>query len=128
MSGELQRRIGSKVENMGGNAVVGYQQSFDIEGDSGIVVRGIGTAVTVELSGRKDQSDPMPFTPKEYPDSSVMDSTALQLSKTPPSDEQSAEMKQDVIPPSKIDNQSLEYPFYTLLSYPSGFISRLSFI
>uniref|UniRef100_H2YYF4 Uncharacterized protein n=1 Tax=Ciona savignyi TaxID=51511 RepID=H2YYF4_CIOSA len=48
MSGELQRRIGSKVENMGGNAVVGYQQSFDIEGDSGIVVRGIGTAVTVE--------------------------------------------------------------------------------
>ncbi|XP_076811783.1 C2 domain-containing protein 5-like isoform X2 [Clavelina lepadiformis] len=48
MTGELQRRIGRKVENMGGNAVLGYQQQFDIEEDSGIVVRGIGTAVTIE--------------------------------------------------------------------------------
>jgi len=29
--------------------VVGYLHSYDIEGDSGIVVRAIGTAVTLKL-------------------------------------------------------------------------------
>jgi hypothetical protein len=32
---------------MGGNAAIAYQQSFDLEGESGIVVRGIATAVRV---------------------------------------------------------------------------------
>uniref|UniRef100_A0A6Q2XBB7 C2 domain-containing protein 5 n=1 Tax=Esox lucius TaxID=8010 RepID=A0A6Q2XBB7_ESOLU len=44
MSGELQRKIGLKVLEMGGNAVVGYLQCFDLEGESGLVVRAIGTA------------------------------------------------------------------------------------
>ncbi|KAK7892149.1 hypothetical protein WMY93_024112 [Mugilogobius chulae] len=35
MSGELQRKIGLKVLEMGGNAVVGYLQCFDLEGESG---------------------------------------------------------------------------------------------
>ncbi|XP_031420637.1 C2 domain-containing protein 5 isoform X6 [Clupea harengus] len=48
MSGELQRKIGLKVLEMGGNAVVGYLQCFDLEGESGIVVRAIGTACTLE--------------------------------------------------------------------------------
>ncbi|CAB1323123.1 unnamed protein product, partial [Coregonus sp. 'balchen'] len=34
MSGELQRKIGLKVLEMGGNAVVGYLQCFDLEGES----------------------------------------------------------------------------------------------
>uniref|UniRef100_A0AAY4BTB2 C2 domain-containing protein 5 n=1 Tax=Denticeps clupeoides TaxID=299321 RepID=A0AAY4BTB2_9TELE len=52
MSGELQRKIGLKVLEMGGNAVVGYLQCFDLEGESGLVVRAIGTACTLEkLSG-----------------------------------------------------------------------------
>lgn len=47
LSGELQRKIGVKALDMGGNAVIGYKQCFDLEGDSGIVARGIGTAVTL---------------------------------------------------------------------------------
>ena len=32
---------------MGANAVIGYAQCFDLEGDVGVVARGIGTAVTL---------------------------------------------------------------------------------
>ncbi|XP_025204995.1 C2 domain-containing protein 5 isoform X5 [Melanaphis sacchari] len=47
LSNEVQRRIGLKVLELGANAVIGYHQYFDLEGESGIVVRGIGTAVTL---------------------------------------------------------------------------------
>ncbi|XP_059179627.1 C2 domain-containing protein 5-like [Physella acuta] len=47
LSGTLQRKLGVKVLEMGGNAVLGYFQNFDLEGESGIVVRGIGTAVAL---------------------------------------------------------------------------------
>lgn len=47
MSGEIQRKIGVKTLDLGGNAVIGYNQCFDLEGESGIVARGIGTAVTL---------------------------------------------------------------------------------
>lgn len=46
--GELQRKIGLKVLEMGGNTVVGYLQCFDLEGESGLVVRAIGTACTLD--------------------------------------------------------------------------------
>jgi hypothetical protein len=38
---------------MGGNAVLGYYQSFDMEGDSGIVGRVFGTCVLVEKRDKK---------------------------------------------------------------------------
>uniref|UniRef100_A0A8C5FD18 C2 calcium dependent domain containing 5 n=1 Tax=Gadus morhua TaxID=8049 RepID=A0A8C5FD18_GADMO len=58
MSGELQRKIGLKVLEMGGNAVVGYLQCFDLEGESGIVVRAIGTACTLDkLSAGANAND-----------------------------------------------------------------------
>ncbi|XP_046602005.1 uncharacterized protein LOC107220856 isoform X1 [Neodiprion lecontei] len=47
LSGEVQRKIGLKALDLGGNAVIGYYQCFDLEGESGIVARGIGTAVTL---------------------------------------------------------------------------------
>lgn len=47
LSGELQRRIGLKVLEMGANCVIGYLQCFDLEGVHGIVVRGIGTAAYI---------------------------------------------------------------------------------
>ncbi|XP_044741540.1 C2 domain-containing protein 5 isoform X2 [Chrysoperla carnea] len=47
LSGEVQRKIGIKAIEVGANSVVGYHQCFDLEGDSGIVARGIGTAVTL---------------------------------------------------------------------------------
>ena len=37
----------AQAQKLGGNAVVGYRQVLDIEGDSGVVVRGIGTVVTI---------------------------------------------------------------------------------
>lgn len=47
LSGQLQRKIGLKVLEMGGNAVIGYRQCFDLEGESGIVVRAIGTSISL---------------------------------------------------------------------------------
>ena len=47
LSGEVQRRIGLKVLDMDANCVLGYQQYFDLEGEYGIVVRGIGTAANI---------------------------------------------------------------------------------
>ncbi|XP_075131588.1 C2 domain-containing protein 5 isoform X7 [Leptodactylus fuscus] len=58
MSGELQRKIGLKVLEMRGNAVVGYLQCFDLEGESGLVVRAIGTACTLDKL-----ANPTPFPP-----------------------------------------------------------------
>ncbi|XP_076063001.1 C2 domain-containing protein 5 [Oratosquilla oratoria] len=58
LSGELQRRIGLKVLELGGNAVIGYRQCFDLEGESGIVVRGMGSAVTLM---RLHQDAPSPL-------------------------------------------------------------------
>ncbi|KAL3224416.1 hypothetical protein MRX96_026539 [Rhipicephalus microplus] len=51
LSGEVQRRIGHKALELGGNTVVAYRQCFDLEGESGVVVRGIGTAVTLVRIG-----------------------------------------------------------------------------
>ncbi|KJE97542.1 hypothetical protein CAOG_07382 [Capsaspora owczarzaki ATCC 30864] len=55
LSGELRRKIGLKTLEMGGNAVTGYQQSFDIEQEFGIVARAIGTACTVIKPSDADQ-------------------------------------------------------------------------
>ncbi|KRY32814.1 C2 domain-containing protein 5, partial [Trichinella spiralis] len=48
IAGELTRRIGKKAAEMGGNAIIGYTQYFDFEGELGIVIRGNGTVVTLE--------------------------------------------------------------------------------
>ena len=40
LSGEVQRRIGLKAREMNANSVLGYMQSFDLEGEHGVVVRG----------------------------------------------------------------------------------------
>lgn len=32
---------------MGGNCVIGYIQNFDLEGEHGVVVRGIGTSACI---------------------------------------------------------------------------------
>lgn len=44
---QVQRKIGLKAIDLGANAVIGYAQCFDLEGDVGVVARGIGTAVTL---------------------------------------------------------------------------------
>ncbi|XP_030645905.1 C2 domain-containing protein 5 [Chanos chanos] len=66
MSGELQRKIGLKVLEMGGNAVMGYLQCFDLEGESGLVVRAIGTACTLEkLTNTVAPSAPLNSSPSK---------------------------------------------------------------
>ncbi|XP_062513115.1 C2 domain-containing protein 5-like isoform X2 [Corticium candelabrum] len=56
LSGELRRKIGLKVLEARGNSVVGYRQRFDLEGESGIVVRAIGT---IAYLGRSSHSPPL---------------------------------------------------------------------
>ncbi|CAG0895331.1 unnamed protein product [Cyprideis torosa] len=45
LSASVQQRIGLKAIAMGANAIIGYKQHLDLERESGIVMRGIGTAV-----------------------------------------------------------------------------------
>lgn len=47
LSSQVQRKIGLKASEMGANAVIGYRLCLDLEGDVGVVARGIGTAVTL---------------------------------------------------------------------------------
>ncbi|KAJ3623659.1 hypothetical protein Zmor_004345, partial [Zophobas morio] len=48
LTGSLKRKLGLKALDLGGNAIVGYLQDFDIEGEYGLVARGIGTVVTLQ--------------------------------------------------------------------------------
>uniref|UniRef100_A0A7S2W4C5 C2 domain-containing protein n=1 Tax=Mucochytrium quahogii TaxID=96639 RepID=A0A7S2W4C5_9STRA len=47
LSNQVRRQIGKKILELGGNSVVGYQQNFDVEGDSGLVARASGTACII---------------------------------------------------------------------------------
>ncbi|XP_078804916.1 C2 domain-containing protein 5 isoform X22 [Oryzias latipes] len=176
MSGELQRKIGLKVLEMGGNAVVGYLQCFDLEGESGLVVRAIGTACTLEKlssgsgththpntapasnacnSPSKDgkepvfgedlpsssgpstpfralptsSSSPPPFSPSK-PCSRQSSSSDTDLSLTPKTGMGSGSMGKDAGPLKTLLRQQTqtaleqrqEFPFFTLTSFPSGFL------
>ncbi len=48
LSGTLRRKLGRKILDIGGNAILGYRQHFDLEGGTGIVARGYGTAVRLK--------------------------------------------------------------------------------
>eukprot|EP00986_Skeletonema_menzelii_P019349 scaffold27725_cov148-Skeletonema_menzelii.AAC.2 len=48
LDAKVRRRMCKKVLEMGGNAVLGYYQNFDMEGDSGLVARTYGTCVLIE--------------------------------------------------------------------------------
>ncbi|ETV98354.1 hypothetical protein, variant [Aphanomyces invadans] len=45
LSSQVSTMVGKKALDLGGNAVLGYRQFFDVEGDSGMVARACGTAV-----------------------------------------------------------------------------------
>ena len=44
LSHKLNALMSNKARELGANAILGYQQHFDLEGDSGIVGRAFGTA------------------------------------------------------------------------------------
>lgn len=58
-SSQVQRKIGLKAIDLGANAVIGYTQCFDLEGDVGVVARGIGTAVTL-IKIQEQNQQPLP--------------------------------------------------------------------
>ncbi|KAK7151786.1 hypothetical protein R3I94_008209 [Phoxinus phoxinus] len=170
MSGELQRKIGLKVLEMGGNAVVGYLQCFDLEGESGLVVRAIGTACTLEKistlpatatlptnsSPSKDIKEPVfgeegpgvplssgPPTPlraqtfssfspsKSYSRQSSSSDTELSL--TPKTGmgsggsagKEAGPLKALLRQQTQSALEQREYPFFTLTSFPPGFLLHL---
>ncbi|CAK4738250.1 unnamed protein product [Aphanomyces euteiches] len=59
LSSQVSTLVGKKALDLGGNAVLGYRQFFDVEGDSGMVARACGTAVFITPT---DKSDPTPTT------------------------------------------------------------------
>ncbi|KAL5006835.1 hypothetical protein ScPMuIL_015641 [Solemya velum] len=168
LSGSLQRKIGLKVLEMGGNAVIGYCQNFDLEGESGIVVRGIGTAVTLTRTSLHPASSPLGASPM-MKDSPVPEDTIAPSS--PPSQVgRNSTSPVRVTFPQNINRRMsdsdistttppkggslggssnsgsatgsgsrsntrlclqqpsidmMEYPFFTLTSFPVGFIAHL---
>ncbi|KAG0357353.1 hypothetical protein BG005_003630 [Podila minutissima] len=50
LSGQLRRLLGKETLDMGGNAVLGYQQCFDLESEEhAITARAVGTAVKIAM-------------------------------------------------------------------------------
>lgn len=57
MSGELRRKLGNKVADMGGNAVIALRQRIAL-GHIGVILRAVGTAAIVEkLSGGQQPTE-----------------------------------------------------------------------
>ncbi|XP_064482437.1 C2 domain-containing protein 5-like isoform X3 [Ornithodoros turicata] len=107
LSGKVQRHIAHKTQELGGNAVLGYMQCFDLEGESGVVVRGIGTAailVPADQDARKCLEE--------------------QPSNSPP---QQSDLSRGVVAGSKTASRIdiLEYPFLTIRELPAGFIYKI---
>uniref|UniRef100_UPI00358E4398 C2 domain-containing protein 5 isoform X2 n=1 Tax=Myxine glutinosa TaxID=7769 RepID=UPI00358E4398 len=165
MSGALQRKLGLKVLEMGGNAVLGYLQCFDLEGETGLVVRAIGTACTLEkLSGAqpnilsspqrepKETANPeevavnnqssgsssprkiqtFSFSPPK-PSSRRSSSSDTELSLTPKTGVGSGSGSREANPAKTLCRQltqtpfdQREYPFFTLTSFPPGFLVHVA--
>ena len=74
LDASVRRRMCKTVLEKGGNAVLGYHQNFDVEGDSGIVARTYGTCVKIERKQIKLQSYSRNPTPHDVTDSEREDS------------------------------------------------------
>ena len=103
LSCQLQRCVGVKVLQAGANAVLGYRQCIDLEGESGIVLRCIGTIAHLELTasstppydhGAVDRPSTLAYTPPNFeaqqslalgvsPSADGMRTAYLPLSETP---------------------------------------------
>ncbi|XP_050437387.1 C2 domain-containing protein 5 isoform X3 [Adelges cooleyi] len=150
LSNEVQRRIGLKVLELGANAVIGYNQYFDLEGESGIVVRGIGTAVTLvrhltlpsvnlNVPSTIDENGEMAESPVKVAHlqmhrrssdseiSSVQKGTSLTGSCGSTSSSHRvhghAMFHRSILSKDTLD--AMEYPFLTMTKYPPGFIVHI---
>ncbi|XP_014282647.1 C2 domain-containing protein 5 isoform X3 [Halyomorpha halys] len=123
LNGQVKRKIGLKVLDIGANSVVGYKQCFDLEGECGVVVRGLGTAVTLD-----------PITPLEFQDakrepsplcrrSSDSDISVVPRGNSLVITDKPSKPTPAVRPTEPLDMG--EYPFLTLTKYPAGFIQHI---
>uniref|UniRef100_A0A8C7PXB9 C2 domain-containing protein 5 n=1 Tax=Oncorhynchus mykiss TaxID=8022 RepID=A0A8C7PXB9_ONCMY len=124
MSGELQRKIGLKVLEMGGNAVVGYLQCFDLEGESGLVVRAIGTACTLDklIPGSEIKESPLAHGCRSSHNSPVHSACSSQRL--------SHSQNFSVSVPTLVFTEGgspriCEFPFFTLTCFPPGFLVHI---
>ncbi|KAL5264704.1 hypothetical protein ACHWQZ_G005697 [Mnemiopsis leidyi] len=157
LAASLQRKIGNKVLDLGGNAVIGYRQCFDLEGSFGVVVRAIGTCVTIEenkhgpcssptsgltleLRSGPGPADQIPVTPeydsphkvlplllKQSSVSKKHSCTSESLSDTGtsfPDATSPVQFNFPIIQPKMASNYA-DFPFYTMGSFPSGFVTNI---
>lgn len=95
---------------LGGNAVVGYRQQFDVEGDSGLVARAIGTVVSLA-----DRADGIPLPLRA-------DRELLSVTATAAADDDDGP---DSPPPRSTAAAMTSVPLITMCKFPPGFITRL---
>eukprot|EP01137_Pigoraptor_chileana_P015644 Opistho-2@5274 len=128
LSGELQRKIGLKVLDMGGNAVVGFQQSFDLEGGY-MVCRGIGTACTLATMDDDEQQSES----ASQPESPKGDGAALSAPQNDGAGDKTgsftnAPVASKYLHPTAMQRHVMpkqETPLLTLRSFPPGFLIAL---
>ncbi|KAF6211899.1 hypothetical protein GE061_012416 [Apolygus lucorum] len=135
LNGEVKRKIGLKVLDLGANAVVGYRQCFDLEGECGVVVRGLGTAVTLDFctsSEFVEQTKKAPLAKdKENGDKEPLcrRSSDSDINVLPRGNSLSIEKGKLHIPPQRtLDSFDMvgDYPFLTMTKYPAGFIQHIA--
>ncbi|CAF0888667.1 unnamed protein product [Brachionus calyciflorus] len=150
LSGEVQRRIGLKVLDMDANCVLGYQQYFDLEGEYGIVVRGIGTAAFInrninilsngnnyctspqfiqpsrpfpDLNSKPSKISPNRIIKKNHSDSDIISHYQINSAQFNQHSHHQQQKQETQANFSLLDK--MEYPFFTLQQYPVGFIKSL---
>ncbi|KAF7233272.1 hypothetical protein EG68_09045, partial [Paragonimus skrjabini miyazakii] len=131
LSGELQRKMGLKVLNLGGNSVIGYQLHFDLEGETGVVVRGIGTAVRLRklLPTRSPPTSPVPTASKIYGSAEVKTGSPIEFSESPTLVEWELPNKGPVIAGNIEETLGLgEFPFLTISQPVPGMIRHFGSI
>uniref|UniRef100_A0A0V0G8K4 Protein kinase c conserved region 2 n=1 Tax=Triatoma dimidiata TaxID=72491 RepID=A0A0V0G8K4_TRIDM len=133
LNGEVKRKIGLKVLDLGANAVVGYKQCFDLEGECGVVVRALGTAVTLEhITSQETLTDePKKEVSPICRRSSDSDISVVQRGNSLSISDKSGRpphlLATSIPPPIKL-LESLdmgEYPFLTMTKYRPGFIQHI---
>ncbi|XP_063712159.1 C2 domain-containing protein 5-like [Symsagittifera roscoffensis] len=136
LSAQVRRKLALKSLDLGANAVLGYQQFFDIEGDTGVVVRGFGTAVkrVQEVAGPKgadqianlssSQQTQSGLTHSMYSGSNLNPVLPHQMSIPGVSPDPNAVSSLEDCMQNQFDSRIykhvVEYPFFTLLTFEHG--------
>lgn len=114
LSGTLRRKLGRKILDLGGNAILGYRQHFDLEGGTGIVARGYGTAVRLKKLKFEGAGINAPPALPHLPDKDRVASVSASPTMSPL-------MNRTMTPPPlRIDREVLSPPQTLLLSGDAG--------